>query len=113
MEDKYSNRAVSRLLKSISVAYTLNKENRFRIVAYEKAADAVEHLAREVMDIWKEGKLEEVPGIGQSIYSHLDEYFKKGKSTHFDKVLSKIPKAVFILMEVPTLGPKKAYRLFN
>lgn len=111
MEDKFSNRGVSKLLKSIATTYLLKNENRFKIIAYEKAADVVDHLSREIKDVWQEGKLEEIPGIGKAIASYLDEYFKKGRSKHFDFVLRNIPETVFVLMEVPTIGPKKAYRL--
>ena len=44
MEDKFSNKAVSRLLKSIATAYILKNENRFKIIAYERTADVVDHM---------------------------------------------------------------------
>ncbi len=111
MEDRFSNKKVSRLLKSIATAYLLKNENRFKIIAYERAADVVDHLAREIKDTWQKKKLEEIPGIGKAIASYLDEYFRKGHSKHFDFVLRGIPETVFILMEVPTIGPKKAFKL--
>ena len=118
MDEKFSNKAVSKLLKSIATAYILKnavpagrQESRFRIMAYEKAADVVDHLSAEIKDFWQQGKLDDVPGIGKAIASYLDEYFKTGHSRHFDHVLKKIPETVFILMEIPTIGPKKAYKL--
>ena len=109
--NKFSNKEISRILRWIAAVYLLTNVNRFRIIAYEKAADTIEQLTREVKDIWQDGRLADVPGIGASIGAHLDEYFKTGKSKHFDSVLNKIPKTVFILMDIPTIGPKKAYKL--
>ncbi len=109
--DKYSNKEIAELLRSIAAVYLLKGEIQFRIIAYEKAADTVEHLNRELRDIWQEGRILEVPGIGSSIGSHLDEYFRKGRSRHFDSVLKKVPNSMFVLMKVPTIGPKKAYKL--
>ncbi len=118
-EDIYSNKQVAHLLRNIAAAYTLvgdptskdGKVSRFRIIAYEKAADAIEHLSREIRDIWQEGKLYKVPGIGPGIGSALEEFFEKGESTHFNDVLKGIPPSVFRLMDVPGIGPKKAFRL--
>lgn len=111
MESKFSNKEIARLLRNIAAVYLLKNKNRFRILAYENAATSVEHLSREIKDIWQDGKLTEVPGVGSSIASHLDEYFKKGVSRHFESVLKNIPSTVFLLMRVPTIGPKKAYKL--
>jgi len=114
-EDKYSNKEIAELLRNIAAAYKLRPSNesglRFKIIAYEKAADAVEYLSREIKDIWAEGKLQKVPGIGPGIGSSLSEYFEKGESTNFNEILKGIPKSVFLLMKVPGLGPKKAFRL--
>ena len=41
----------------------------------------------------------------------LQELFKKGKVTHFEWALKGIPQAVFPLLDVPSFGPKKAYKL--
>ena len=55
--------------------------------------------------------LGQLPGIGPSISAHLDEYLRTGKSKHFLKVFKGISRSVFKIMRVPTLGPKKAYKL--
>lgn len=109
--DKFSNKQIARLLRHIAATYLLTNENRFKVIAYQKAADTIEGLSRELKDIWQEGKLATVPSIGKSIQEHLDEYFRKGKSNHFETLLKKIPKTVFLLMDIPGIGPKKAYKL--
>ena len=109
--NKFSNKEIAHLLRSIAAVYLLTGEIRFKTIAYEKAADAVEHLTRELKDIWQDNGLYKVPGIGPSIGSHLDEYFKTGHSKHFDSVLGKVPSSVFVLMKIPSVGPKKAFKL--
>jgi len=112
-DDKFSNKEIAELLRNVAAVYTLKgeKENRFRIIAYEKAADGIEHLSRELHDVWQDGKLYKVPGIGAGIGSSLEEYFEKGESRHFNEILKGIPPSVFTLMKVPGIGPKKAFRL--
>lgn len=108
-----TNLEIANLLNSVSAAYKFKGEekNRFRIIAYERAADAVEHLSSEAKDLWDEGKLEEISGIGKSIASYLDEIFRTGKSKHFEKVIKGLPPAMFELLKIPGIGPKTAYKL--
>ena len=110
-QSKFSNKEIAQILRNIAATYVLTGVNRFRIIAYEKAADAVEHLTRELKDIWQDGKLYEIPGIGGSIGSHLEEYFKTGRSKHFNSILKQLPTSVFVLMNVSGIGPKKAFKL--
>lgn len=106
-----TNKDVAKLLREVAAAYLLKGENRFRVIAYERAADTVEDCAVEVEDLWKEGRLETLPGIGASISSYLEELFKTGKVKHFQSIRKKMPQGMFTLMDIPGFGPKKAYRL--
>lgn len=108
-----TNAEISQLLRKVAAAYLILGENRFRIIAYDRAADSIEHLTSEVKDYWDDKKLEEIPGVGGGIASNLDELFKTGKSAHWEKVLGSVPEAIFPLLLVPGLGPKKAYTLVN
>ena len=106
-----TNQEIARLLRKIAAAYLVKNENRFKIMAYERAADSLENAAIEAKDLWQEGKLDEIQGIGPSIAGHLDELFKKGKVRHFEQVLKGLPEAMFSLLALPGFGPKKAYKL--
>ena len=106
-----TNREITKLLRKISVVYELTKEIRFKIIAYEKAAEAVENSTIEIKDLWKDGKLESLEGVGKTIASHLDELFRTGKVRHFESVLRSVPSSIFPLLEVFGIGPKKAYKL--
>ena len=114
-KEKLTNLQIAELLRDVAASYQLkdDKGNKFKIVAYERAADAVEHATSELKDLWDDGKLEEVPGIGPSIAEHLGELFKTGKSKHFDEVMSDIPKEAFKLMEVPGIGIKTAMKMIK
>src|SRR5690606_27494962 len=62
-------------------------------------------------DLWDDGKLDEVAGIGTSIAGHLDEIFRTGTSKHFEEVMKGVPPATFELMKVSGIGPKTAYKI--
>lgn len=108
-----SNQQIAKLLNNVATSYIIKDENKFRfqIIAYQRAADTIFNLTSELKDYYKENKLNELPGVGNTIKSHLIELFKKGKVSHFDWVLKDIPQSVFVLTNIPTFGPKKAYKL--
>lgn len=108
-----TNLQIAELLRDVAASYQLQDSNKFKfqIIAYERAADAVEHASSELKDLWDDGKLEDVPGIGPSIAQHLSELFKTGHSKHFDALMKDIPKEAFKLMELPGIGIKTALRL--
>ncbi|HKB88685.1 MAG TPA: helix-hairpin-helix domain-containing protein [Patescibacteria group bacterium] len=113
MKESLTNLQIAELLRDVAAAYKLQDENKFRfqIIAYERAADSIEHATSELKDLWDDGKLSDVPGIGASITSHLDELFKTGHSKHFDDLLAPLPKIMFEFMKVPGIGAKTGYKL--
>ncbi len=108
-----TNPEIAELLRRVAAAYEILGENRFKIIAYQRAADSIEHLTSELKDMWDDGKLDAVPGVGEALASHLDELFRTGKVKHFNEVLSKLPRSIYPLLLVPGLGPKKAYKLVS
>ena len=66
MHKAMTNLEIAELLRAVAAAYQLQSEskNRFRIIAYQRAADSVEHSSSEVKELWDEGKLNEIAGMG-------------------------------------------------
>jgi DNA polymerase (family X) len=110
-----TNAEISAGLRRVAAAYAMKDEKKFhfQMLAYQKAADVVEGCTSELRDLYKEGKLPTLPGIGASIQSHLVEFFATGRVKHFEEVLAGIPEAVFPLLAIPGFGPKKAFRLVS
>lgn len=108
-----TNAQIAKLLRNVAASYLIKDERKFhfQIVAYQRAADAIDNTTTELYDLFKEGRLQGLPGIGSSISQHIEELFTTGKSKQFEWAMEGIPKSVFKLMEVPGFGPKKAYRL--
>ncbi len=108
-----TNHEIAKLFRHVAAAFAIKDEKKhyFQIVAYQKAADAIENATSQVFDLVKEDKLEEIPGIGTTIKQRLEELVKTGKVAHFESVLKEVPEAMFPLLDVPSFGPKKAYKL--
>lgn len=107
-----SNAELAKILKNVAASYTIRKiGNFFQIRAYEVAADSIEHSTVEIFDLWKEGKMDSIPGLGEAIRGYLDELFKTGQVKHFEDVQKGIPKLVFKLLDIPGVGPKTAEKI--
>jgi DNA polymerase (family X) len=108
-----TNKAISKLLRNVAASYSIKDEAkyRFQALAYQKAADAIENATAEVTNLAKEGKLHTLPGVGPSLQKHLEELTATGKVRHFESVMEGIPQAMFPLLDIPSFGPKKAYKL--
>lgn len=108
-----TNKELVKILRNIAASYAITNEKKFRfqMIAYQRAADAIEGSTTEMQDLYQEDKLDTIPGIGTTLKARLEELFKTGKVKHFEEVIKNIPESVFVLLDVPTLGPKKAYRL--
>lgn len=106
-----SNTKIAEMLREVSAAYEAKGEDRFKVLAYDKAAASVEHATSLIKDTWDRGDLMDIPGIGKSIASHLDEYFKTGEVAHFERVKKGLPEGMFSLLKIPNIGSKTAHRL--
>jgi len=111
MKKQWTNQEVAELLRAVAAAYEVRNASKFKVIAYDRAATSVEHLTTEIKDLWDEGKINEIPGVGPSIAQHLDELFAKGQSSHFREVMKGLPPAMFELIKISGIGPKTAFKL--
>ncbi len=108
-----TNQEFATTFRQIAAVYQILGENRFKIIAYERAADAIEQEPRRVIDLIHDGKMDDIPGIGSTIKGHILEFAQTGRVSHFDTVFSKVPGAIFPLLSVPGIGPKKAMAIVD
>lgn len=109
-----TNLEIAKLLRAVAAALQIKSKlptTRFQVVAYQNAADSIEHLTSEAKDLWDDQELDKIPGVGKTIAERLDELFKNGKVKHFEETFKGLPPAMFELMDIPGIGAKRAYKL--
>jgi DNA polymerase (family 10) len=114
MPKYFSNFQVSEYLTNIATAYEIKNKNRFRIVAYENAADTVLTYPENLFELWKKdtNSLDSVPNIGPSILKKIDYLFRFGKPYPKLIVIFKdIHPAVFTFTKINGIGPLIAHKL--
>jgi DNA polymerase (family 10) len=109
-----SNSEVSEYLTNIATAYEIKNKSRFRIVAYENAADTVLTYPESLYDLWlKDPKnLDSVPNIGPGIFKKIDYLFHFGKPyPKLKEAFQDIHPAVFTFTKINGIGPLIAHKL--
>ena len=106
-EKRFSNQQLAETFELIARLLEIKGEVIYKILAYRKAADSLVNLGRDINDIWREGKLIEVPGVGKAIAEKIDELLSTGKLGFLEKLESEVPVTLVDLLQVPDLGPKK------
>lgn len=87
--------------------------DRFRILSYRKAAQTIRELPNDIVEIYKAGKLREIPGVGESLAKKIEVYLDTGIIPQYEKLQSEYPPSLFHLLSIPHLGPKKLKVLFE
>lgn len=105
------NATIARIFQEIADFLELQAENPFKIRAYQKAARTIENLPVELEQVMKEGKLREIPGIGEAIAKKISELITTGRLGYYEELRTKFPVGIITLMEIPGIGPKTAMRL--
>ena len=79
----------------------------FKPQAYRKAARSIEALSEDIAETYEQGKLHEIPGVGESIAQKIEEIISTGKLQYYEQLKKKVKVNIEELHQIPTLGPKK------
>jgi len=105
------NREVAGLLYEMAELLELHAENRFKIIAFSKAARAIESLPEDISIVCKEKRLQSIPGVGKAIAQKVEEYLKTGQIEAHEELLAKTPPGLVKLLQISGLGPKTVFLL--
>jgi len=99
------------MLYEIADLLELRADNRFKILAYRKAARSIETLKEDVEQVYRDGRLQSIPGVGKAIAEKVEEYLRTGKIEAYDELLSQTPHGLSELLLISGLGPKTIFLL--
>jgi len=101
------NKAIAGLLYETADLLEIDGQDSFRIRSYRRAAEAVEALSDQVIELIAEPKkILEVPGIGKGMLANLQEMLKEGRLGLHNELISKYRPSMLELLKVQGLGPK-------
>jgi len=111
-----SNQDIAGVFEEISELLELKNSDRFRIIAYQRAAQAIRSHGEPISTIFERGgekELQKITGIGESIASKIAEYIKTGKVRELEVLRGKAPAAEVEFLHIQGVGPKTATKLFK
>jgi len=88
-------------------------DNPYHIRAYRNAARLIRDLSEDIEVLAKEGKLSQLPGIGQRLQAKILEFLRTGKIEEFEKLKQQVPDTIFTLLDIPGVGPKTVKLLYD
>src|SRR5579871_2532286 len=98
---------IAQILAEMGTMLELRGENPFRCRAYHNAAQALQNLPDELSSMIAEGRLGEVPGIGQTMQAKIVQLATTGTLPAYDELRQSTPPGLVALLRIPGLGPKK------
>jgi DNA polymerase (family X) len=104
------NEDLQRQFGEIATLLKLDGADRFRVRAYERAADAIAAARVDLSTVAPEA-LAELDGIGASTATKITEYLTSGSIGMLEDLRARVPAGVVELTRVPGLGPKTAMLL--
>lgn len=109
-----NNQQIARILHETAALLEVDGAIIGRYRSYEKAADLISGLPESVEQLAKTPeKLKELPGIGDRMVEHLQEILKTGDYSLRAKLLKKYPATILDVLQLQSLGPKKAALLWK
>jgi len=102
------NRELAEIFDRMADVIELQGGNPFRVRSYRKASRIIGDLTDDIADLAREGRLGELPGIGESFVQKIQEYLETGRLAAHDELVAQVPPGVLEMMHVPGLGPKTA-----
>ena len=110
---RFSNRDVADALRTIGDIFLIKGENRFRVLAFQNAAESIQNLGQDIYAIYAAGELQSIPNVGKSIAADISQLLETGQIAYLEELKQEVPLGVVEMMRVPDMGPKKAARLWQ
>jgi DNA polymerase (family X) len=101
------------MLNRVADLLEIRGENFFKIRAYREAVRQLDNLTTEIEDLIKDGRLKEVPGIGEAIEKKIVEYVTTGQLGFLTRLEAEVPPALLEITRVPGLGPRTAKDIYD
>ena len=102
------NEEIAEMFDTLANLLEFKGENPFRLNAYRKAARVLRDLTEDVEMLAREGRLRELPGIGEGIEKKIVQALITGKMEKFEEAMKGVPPGIDQMMEIPGVGPRRS-----
>ena len=109
------NQKIAAVFHEIADILEIQGANRFRILAYRKAAQNISDLGFDVGDMYRSDpkKIDELPGIGKDLAAKIAEMIMTGQSEYHQELLKTFDKGLLEMLRVRGVGPRKVLLFYT
>jgi DNA polymerase (family 10) len=108
-----TNAHIAAAFEELADLYELDGAVQYRVIAYRTAAKAVRESSVSVMQLAREGRATELPGIGKTLEEKLKALDETGDIPAAQRLRSQFPPGLIAMMHLPGFGAKRARRLYD
>src|SRR5215213_5989337 len=87
--------------------------NPYRAKAYIRAAENLAAVSEPLERIVDEGRLQEIPGVGDAIADIITKLHRTGTHPSLEKLREEVPESVLEMLSIPGLRPDKVLKIHN
>ncbi len=109
----FTNATFARIFSEIASIMELKGESPFKVRAYRTASDTFANLHEDLKQVWREGRVDELPGVGKAITDKVHELFTTGHLRFYERLLNEVPPSLIAVTEIPHVGAKKAMHMYQ
>jgi DNA polymerase (family X) len=106
------NEQVAQLLQEYADLISITGGEAFKARVYERAARSVAGYPDDLSAL-DPAELKKIPNVGKSLADKIAEYLRDGRIEALERLRGKVPAGVRQLMDIPSLGPKRAMQLYQ
>ncbi|MBA3261917.1 MAG: DNA polymerase/3'-5' exonuclease PolX [Thermoleophilaceae bacterium] len=107
------NGEIAEAFEELASLYELDGVVVYRVVAYRNAAKAIREAGVSVEEMARQGRVEELSGVGKTIAEKIDALLETGSIPAAEKLKARIPSGLIAVTRIPGLGPKRARLLYE
>ncbi len=101
------NQALVAIFEAMANMLDIQGENYHRVLAYRRAAENIRALGEPLDLVWREGRLRQIPGIGDILAAKIEEYMQTGRINAYNKLLDQIPTGLLEVMQISGMGARR------
>jgi DNA polymerase (family X) len=102
---------ISKLLRELALRLELEGGNPYRARAYSRAADNLALSSVPVDQLIGEGRLKEIPGVGDALAAVITRIYETGHHPNLAAMREKIPEGVLEMLRIPGLKADRIRKL--
>ena len=107
------NGEIAEAFEELASLYELDGAVVYRVLAYRNAAKSIREAGVSVAEMAREGRADQLAGIGKTIAEKIVALLDTGSIPSADKLKQRIPSGLIEVTRIPGLGPKRARALYE